>query len=57
MPSTLRAGLEKDPGIGSTWMQKARWYIFEVSSDADLRRGLKWLSPAYGAAGQTKKSC
>jgi hypothetical protein len=48
--------LEKDFRIGSTRMQKARWFTFELSSDADLHEGLEWLSRAYQAAGKTKKS-
>lgn len=48
--------LEKDFRVGSTRMQKARWFTFELSSDADLDGGLEWLSRAYPGAGKTKKS-
>jgi len=56
VPTRLRGRLEKDHRIGSTRMQKARWFTFELSSDADLHEGLEWLSRAYEAAGKTKKS-
>jgi|SRR5271167_3644041 len=52
----LRASLEKDQRIGSTQMQKARWFTFELSSDADLHQALDWLGRAYKAAGKNKKS-
>lgn len=52
----VRARLEKDPRIGSTQMQKARWFTFELSSDADLHAALEWLGLAYEAAGKNKKS-
>ena len=55
-PTSLLDRLEKDHRIGSTRMQKARWFTFEISSDADLHEGLEWLSRAYEAAGKTKKS-
>ena len=48
--------LEKDFRIGSIRMQKAPWFTFELSSDADLHEGLEWLSRAFRAAGKTKKS-
>jgi len=52
----LRARIERDARIGSTRMQKARWFTFKLSSDADLHEALDWLSRAYEAAGKTKKS-
>ena len=54
-PSSLRGRLVKDARIGSTRMQKARWFTFEVSSDADLHEGLEWLSKAFEAAGKSQK--
>ena len=35
--AAVLARLEKDSRIASTQMQKARWFTFEVSSNADLR--------------------
>jgi hypothetical protein len=52
----VRTRLDKDSRIGSTQMQKARWFTFELSSDADLHDALDWLGRAYEAAGKSKKS-
>ena len=40
----------------STQMGKARWFTFELSSDADLHGALDWLGTAYEAAGKNKKA-
>ncbi|MGA2979691.1 MAG: hypothetical protein ABSD76_08880 [Terriglobales bacterium] len=42
--------LRKDPRIGSTQMQKARWFTFELATDGDLHHALDWLARAYDAA-------
>jgi TfoX/Sxy family transcriptional regulator of competence genes len=55
-PSAVAARLKKDPRIGSMQMQKARWFTFEISSDADLHDALDWLGTAYEAAGRKRKS-
>jgi hypothetical protein len=47
--------LRHDPRIGSTQMQKARWFTFEMSCDTDLRAALERLSQAYEAAGAPLK--
>ena len=47
--AAVLSGLEKDPRIASTQMQKTRWFTFEVSSDADLHDALDWLGRAYEA--------
>jgi hypothetical protein len=54
--ASVRRRLEKDARIGSTQMQKARWFTFEVSSDGDLHDALDWLAMAYEGAGKAKKS-
>ena len=36
----VRARLDKDPRVASTQMGKARWFTFELSSDADLHDAL-----------------
>jgi hypothetical protein len=46
----LRAQMQSDPRIGFAEMRKARWFTFEISSDADFRKALEWLSHAYEAA-------
>jgi len=39
-------------------MKKARWFTFEIATDADLRDALDWLGRGYDAAGKRKKlSC
>src|SRR5271154_2722006 len=39
----LLARIRKDPRIAFTEMQKARWFSFELSCDADLHDALEWL--------------
>jgi hypothetical protein len=51
----MNALLRQDPRIGSTQMQKARWFTFEMSCDTDLRAALEWLDRAYKAAGTPRK--
>lgn len=46
----LLARIRKEPRIGSTEMQKARWFTFELSCDADLHDALEWVGRAYEAA-------
>jgi hypothetical protein len=48
----VRLRLENDPRIGAAEIKKARWFSFEVSSDADLHDALDWLGQAYEAAGK-----
>ena len=42
--------LEADAHIDSTVLSKARWFSYEMASDADLRGALEWLGVAYAAA-------
>ena len=49
----LLARLRQDPRVGSTQMQKARWFTFELTADQDLRQALDWLACAYEAAGKS----
>jgi hypothetical protein len=53
-PPRVRARLRSDPRLSFTEMAKARWLSFEMSSDADLRAALEWLSEAYEAAGKSR---
>ena len=48
----VMARLEGDGHIHSTVLTKARWFSYEVESDADLRGALEWLGMAYEAAGK-----
>jgi hypothetical protein len=50
----MRGRLEQDARVGSTQMQSARWFTFEINADADLRDALEWLGRAYEAAGKKK---
>jgi hypothetical protein len=43
----VRTLLEQDPRVGATEMQKARWFTFELATDADLRDALHWLGMAH----------
>ena len=47
--------LEGDRRVGSTRMQKAKWFLFELAEDSDLHAALDWLGTAYEAAGKTSK--
>jgi hypothetical protein len=40
----------RDSRIGTTQMQKARWFTFAMSTEADLRDALEWLLRAHEAA-------
>lgn len=46
----LLAKIEEEPRIQTTVMRARRWYVFELSSDKDLRDALAWLRKAYEAA-------
>jgi hypothetical protein len=47
-----RVRLEGDPRIRSAEIKKARWFSFELASDADLHDALDWLGRAYEVFGQ-----
>jgi hypothetical protein len=51
----VRRRLENDNRIDSVMMQRASWFTFRLSSDADLRNALNCLSEAYQAGTNTKK--
>ena len=46
----LLVRIRKESRIAFTEMQKARWYTFGLSCDADLHDALEWLGRAYEAA-------
>jgi hypothetical protein len=56
--STVSARLQKDSRIRlwSAQTQRARWFTFELSSDADLHDALDWLGRAYEWASKKTKS-
>ena len=43
---SLQSLIEKDPRISAFDKDKARWFTFELSSDADLHTALEWLGGA-----------
>jgi hypothetical protein len=55
-PSTAtRKQLQSDPRVDCTHLQKGSWFRFEISTDEDLRGGLKWLTKAYDLARKQPK--
>jgi hypothetical protein len=46
----LLTQIEREQRIQTTVMRARRWYVFELSSDRDLRDALDWLRKAYEAA-------
>jgi hypothetical protein len=48
--------LDQDYRVGSTQMQRTRWFTFELSSETDLRAALDWLGQAYAAAAGKRKN-
>ena len=53
---TTQALLEKDPRIDAFDKDKARWFTFQLSCDADLHDALDWLAAAFQAASKPCKS-
>ena len=51
----LLAHIEKDPRLAAFGKDKKRWFLFELSSDADLHDAIGWLQIAYEAA-KTRKT-
>ena len=46
----ILAKLQRDLRIQTTVMKARRWYLFDLSSAADLHDALEWLQQAYKAA-------
>lgn len=44
------ARLKKDSRLQTTMMRAKRWFVFELSSENDLRGALDWLGQAHKAA-------
>jgi hypothetical protein len=45
------ARLHGESRIQTTAMRASQWFVFELSSDGDLKDALGWLGRAYEAAG------
>ena len=52
----IRMRLQSDSRVGSRQMDKARWFTFEITSNADLHDALTWLEKAYRAGGKARES-
>lgn len=51
----VRVRWAKDPRVGAAEIKKARWFTFELSSDADLHDALDWLWRAYESADKNRQ--
>ena len=51
----ILAGIEKDPRTAAFDKDKKRWFLFELSSDADLHGALNYLAAAFEAAPKETK--
>lgn len=45
------ARIRREPRLQTTMMRARRWFVFELTSDRDLKDALDWLGRAYEAAG------
>jgi len=52
----IRSMIEKDPRVVAFDKNKVRWFTFELSSNADLRDALEYLTCAYEAARKRNKT-
>jgi hypothetical protein len=46
--------LKREKRIQETMMAAAKWFVFEMESEEDLRGVLEWLGVAYAAAGEKR---
>jgi len=54
-PAKVMTKMKRDARIQETTMGSAKWFVFEMESDGDLRRALEWLGVAYEGAGVPAK--
>jgi hypothetical protein len=50
----LMGQLKRDARIQETTMGSAKWFVFEMESEEDLRGVLEWLGVAYEAAAKKR---
>ena len=55
-PPAVRQLLDSDPRRLSLQLGTGRWFIYELSSDADLHDALEWLFRSYQAAATQAKA-
>lgn len=53
-PAKVMTQMKRDARIGETVMAAAKWFVFEMETDADLRGALEWLGLAYEGAGKKR---
>lgn len=46
----LQALAKRDPRVEVSDMSNAKWWLFSIAEDKDLRGALDWLNRAYKAA-------
>lgn len=49
-PAKVMTQMKRDARISETVMAAAKWFVFEMDSEADLRGALEWLGVAYEGA-------
>jgi hypothetical protein len=49
-PAKVMGQMKRDKRIQETTMGSAKWFVFEMESDGDLRGVLEWLGVAYEGA-------
>ena len=47
MPPKLTERASNEPRIDTSKLRTAKWFVFELSSGADLHDALWWLNQAY----------
>ena len=51
-PAKVMTQLKRDARVSETVMAAAKWFVFEMESEADFRGALEWLGVAYERAGK-----
>ena len=49
-PAKVMGQMRRDGRIQETTMGSAKWFVFEMESDADLRGAMEWQAVAYEGA-------
>jgi hypothetical protein len=52
-PAKVMGQMKRDRRIQETTMGSAKWFVFEMENDGDLRGALEWLGVAYEGARAT----
>jgi hypothetical protein len=54
-PAKVMGQMKRDARIQETTMGSAKWFVFEMESDGDLRGVLAWLGVAYEGVGVSRR--